>query len=148
MLVQPALIINIRHNVSHSRSKHTVSSCVVDPIIERFTAPQGVRIVKFQEVDATPGVDMAATVYFLVTVTPEWWNYLLSRNFRLRFFSLLARVPGPIWQHTILLNRVSPLLLKVVCTVLLVKDNCRLRKPVGLTVSIWPVGFLNLQSYP
>jgi len=45
-----------------------VSSGVVNPVVERFRAPQAVRVVELKQIDASARVCMAASVDFVLAV--------------------------------------------------------------------------------
>lgn len=54
------------HNVLASRR----SPRVIHTVVQRFGAPQRVRVIELEKIDALAWVHMTATVYFLMTITP------------------------------------------------------------------------------
>lgn len=69
-------------------------SGVVDSVVHTLGAPEWIRVVELQQVDATAGVLVAAGVHLLVTVSPVHRHYLVHLRLPNIFLGLLPLTRG------------------------------------------------------
>lgn len=52
----------------HWRGRGVASPSVINTVVEGLAAPQGIRVVKFEEVDTSAGIRVGASVHLLIAV--------------------------------------------------------------------------------
>lgn len=64
-----------RHLSTEAASALLVSSGVVYSVVERFRAPQAVRVVKLEQVDASARVSVAASIHLVLAIASVDWHH-------------------------------------------------------------------------